>query len=113
MFKWFVQRAEDKGWDIVEIGTIFIIVCFGLVFSVGVRYPILNDYFPPILLASLILFFGSLVLMKMAFATNKIGHFSNLFLLLFIGFASSISSFFFAGVYCQKVPLKTIWWCLK
>jgi hypothetical protein len=113
MFRRIIQHIEDKGWDIIEIGTIFIIVCWGLLFRAAVDYPILNAYFPPVLLASLMMFFGSLMLMKMAFTTKKFQHFKNLFLLLFLGFGASISSLFFASVYCKKAALSNIWWCLK
>jgi hypothetical protein len=72
MFRRIIQHIEDKGWDIIEIGTIFIIVCWGLLFRAAVDYPILNAYFPPVLLASLMTFFGSLMLMKMAFTTKNL-----------------------------------------
>jgi hypothetical protein len=111
MFKSFFRLL--KTINIIEISLIVLIACFGAIFGLAHGYPSLNIYLPLRLFASLLIFFGSLVLLKLAYSKKDYEHVGNLFLLLCGGAIFSIYSALQVPSYCKREVLRNIWWCLK
>jgi hypothetical protein len=111
MFEHLIRYLTEL--DPIEVGMIFIVMFFGACFGLVRNYPVLNAYFPLVLLASLVLLLGSLALLKIAFNARKTKHFKNLVLLLLLGVGFSTLSLFEMPTYCKSANLQTIWWCLK